>query len=96
MVTLIAKAIAKPGKEALLTEECVKLASAVRENEQTCLMYVPHVSADNPAEIVFLEKYVSQDAFDAHVQTPYFKHFAEKCGELLAEEIRVQFLTELG
>jgi quinol monooxygenase YgiN len=96
MVTLIAKAIARPGKEALLAEECVKLASAVRENEQTCLMYIPHVSADNPAEIVFLEKYVSQDAFATHVKTPYFKQFEEKSGELLAAEIQVQFLTELG
>lgn len=55
MITLIARIIAKPGKEALLAEECIKIARIVREQEKGCLMYIPHVSANNLAEITFLK-----------------------------------------
>jgi quinol monooxygenase YgiN len=96
MVTLIARIIAKPGKEALLAEECIKIARIVREQEKGCLMYIPHVSVNNPAEITFVEKYADQDAFDAHGQTPYFKQFRETTKELAAEWFTIQFLTELG
>ena len=96
MITLIARIIAKPGKEALLAEEIVKIARIVREQEKGCLMYVPYVSANNAAEITFLEKYADQDAVDAHVQTPYFKQYREITKEYIAERFPIQFLTELG
>jgi quinol monooxygenase YgiN len=96
MITLIARIIAKPGKEALLAEECIKIARIVREQEKGCLMYIPYVSANNPAEITFFEKYADQDAADAHVQTPYFKQYRENCRELVAERLPIQFLKELG
>lgn len=96
MITLIARIIAKPSKEALLAEECIKIARIVREQEKGCLMYMPCVAANNPAEIVFLEKYADQDAADAHVQTPYFKQYREITKELVAERLPIQFLTELG
>jgi len=96
MITLIARIIAKPSKEALLAEECIKIARIVREQERWCLMYMPYVSANNPAEITFLEKYADQEALDAHVQTPYFKRYREKTSELVAERLPIQFLKELG
>ncbi|TEB14436.1 putative quinol monooxygenase YgiN [Pelotomaculum sp. FP] len=95
MITLIAKLKAQPGKEALLADECVKLAKNVREHEQGCLMYIPHVSTENPAEIVFFEKYIDQEAFHAHGQTPYFKAYKEKCGELAEGNSKIQFIKEL-
>ena len=95
MITLIARIIAQPGKEALLAEEIVKIARTVREQEKGCLMYIPHVSADNPAEIILLEKYSDQEAFDAHVQTPDFKQYRERTKELVAERV-LQYLKELG
>lgn len=95
MVTLIARIIAKPGKETLLAEETVKIARTVREQEKGCLMYIPHVSVSNPAEITFIEKYVDQEAFDAHIQTPYFKQFREITSEYVAEGLPIQFLKEL-
>jgi quinol monooxygenase YgiN len=52
MVTLIARLIAKPGKEVLLAEECAKMRKIVREQEQGRLTYIPHVAADNPANRV--------------------------------------------
>lgn len=95
MITLIAKAKAKPGKEALLAEECTKLAKKVRENEKGCLMYIPHVSAENPAEIIFIEKYTDQEAFNAHVQTPYFKAYKEATAGFVEGDTQLQFIKEL-
>lgn len=95
MITLIAKLKAQPGKESLLAEECKKIAQEVREKEKGCLMYIPHVSVDSTAEIVFVEKYADQEAFDAHFQTPYFKALADKFGDLLDGEPELQILKEL-
>ena len=95
MITLIARLKAQPGKEALLAEECKKIAKVVQENEKGCLMYAPHAAVDNPEEITFIEKYADQEAFDAHVKTPYFKEFGGQIKELLAEKTQVQFLKEL-
>jgi len=95
MITLIARLKAQPGKEALLAEECIKLAKNVRENEKGCLMYIPHVSTENPAEIVFVEKYTDQEAFNTHGQTPYFKAYKEKCGGLTDGNSQLQFIKEL-
>lgn len=83
MITNIAKVKAQPGKEAALAEECIKLAKEVRNTEKGCTMCIPHVSTENPAKIVIVERFVDQNAFDSHFQTPQFKAIAEKFGELL-------------
>lgn len=95
MLTLIAILKAKPGKGQLLYEECAKLVKLVRERETGCLMYLPHVSAEDNNEVIFIEKYVDQAAFDLHASTPYFKAFAAKLDQLLAEPLQLKFLTEL-
>lgn len=91
-----AKLVAKPGKEALLAEMCKSIVKEVSEKEEGCLMYIPHVSVDNPAEIIFMEKYVDQAALDAHLQTPYFKALAAQFSDVLAEKLSLQFMEELA
>lgn len=95
MITVIAKLKAREGKEALLAETCALLAGEVREKEKDCLMYIPHVSLKSPAEIVFVEKYANQEAFDNHRQTPYFKAASGKFKELLDGPPEVNILKEL-
>ncbi len=95
MITIVALLKAQPGKEALLAEECLKVARLVRENEQGCLMYLPHASVNNPAEITFIEKYADQEALEFHAQTPYFKQFGKNVKELLAGKPQLQYLKEL-
>jgi len=96
MITVIARLKSKPGQETLLAQGCKQLAREVREKEEGCLMYIPHVSADNPAEILFVEKYIDQAAFDAHVQTPYFKTMTAQFSAILAEEPSLQIMRELA
>lgn len=95
MITMIARLTAKPGKESLLYEECRNIVKQVRENEPGCKMYTPHVSDNNPAEIVFIEKYADQEALDNHLQTPYFKALAAKFDDLLEGAPDLQMLKEL-
>lgn len=95
MVTLIATLKAKAGKEQLLYEECAKISELVKANEPGCLLYVPHVSLADPAEVTFFEKYVDQEAFDKHAATPYFQSFAAKLDELLNVPLQLKMLKEL-
>jgi len=95
MITLVAKLKAKPGKEALLAEELIKVAKEVGDKEKNCVMFIPHVSIDNPAEMVLFEKYVDQEAYKNHFKTPYFKAIAQKFAELLDGGIEVIKLDEL-
>ena len=95
MVTILARLKAKPGKEKLLAEECVKIAQEVREKEKGCKMYVPHVSANNPGEFVFFEQYENQEAFDIHAGSPHFKALAKKFGDLLDGPPVIEKLNEI-
>lgn len=95
MVTLIATLKAKPGKESLLYEECKRMEKLVKENEPNCVLYVPHISAEDAAEVTFLEKYVDQEAFDTHAASPYFQAFAAKFEELLGAPLQLKFLKDL-
>lgn len=95
MITVIARLFAKPGKESLLYEECRKIVKQVREKEPGCKMYIPHLSEINPAEIMFVEKYVDQEAVNNHLNTPHFKALAEKFNELLDGAPKLQLFKEL-
>ncbi len=95
MITLIARLKAKPGKESLLYEECRNMVKLVTEKEPDCKMYVPHVSENNPLEVTFVEKYANKEAFDNHLNTPYFKALTQKFDDLLDGEPDLQLLKEL-
>ena len=95
MITMIARFKAKPGKESLLYEECRITTKLVRENEPGCMMYIPHIAKNNPAEIVLVSKYVDKEAFDNHLRSPHFKALAAKFGDLMVKVPDVQMLKEL-
>lgn len=94
MITLLATLKALPGKENELNEICIGLAQKVQANEPGCLMYVPHSSKDDPAEITFIEKYKDQQAFKEHGKTAYFQEAFSKFKDL-AGPLQVKFLEEL-
>jgi quinol monooxygenase YgiN len=96
MITVLARLKARPGMESLLAEECMALAREVREKEKGCLMYIPHVSKENPAEIIFFEKYTDQEALQTHMKSPYFTAVAVKFHEILEGQPVIQILKELG
>jgi len=93
--TLLATIKAKPGKETEVTEICNQLAREVHAQEKDCLMYIPHVTQNDPTEIVFFEKYKDKAAFQAHEESAYFQKAAQKFEALLEGEIQVKFLEEV-
>lgn len=103
MITVLAKLTALSGKESLLAEECMALAKDTRANEKGCLMYVPYVSSENPAEIFVFAQYVDQEALEVHKQAPHFiirkaklsQLIDEKNTDILDGELLQQILKEL-
>jgi len=95
MITVIAIMKAQQGKESLLAEEAKKVARQVRENEPGCLLYIPHTGTKDPAELIFVEKYSDQAAFDAHVGTAYLKAFTAQFRDLLEDKPVIKIMREL-
>ncbi len=95
MITVMARLKAKPGKENMLAEEIAKLTKVVKDEESGCIMYISHVSTENPTEFIFFEKYTDQNALDIHLETPHFKALAQKFDDLLDAPPVLEKLKEL-
>jgi len=84
MLTIIAHARAKPGKEAQAREILVALVAPTRL-EAGCIDYDFHQSVDDPSLFVFFENWATPAALDAHARSPHITHFRSVCGECLVE-----------
>jgi len=93
MITLMATLVARPGKEKMLAEFCAQLAKKVQA-EEGCLMCIPHVYAEEPQQIVFLEKYKDQASLEAHAQTSHMQEASQELRKLIAGAWNT-FLLEL-
>ena len=83
-VTVIAFHRARPGKEDALREALLSLCAPTRE-EQGCLNYDLHVSAEDPGLLVFHENWASKADLDRHLASPHIDAFRLVADELLAE-----------
>ena len=70
-VALVIAMHAKPGQELLLQAEHTALVRPTR-NEEGCLLYDLHRSADVPGDFLFYEIWASREAHATHKQTPHF------------------------
>ena len=84
MLTVIAHARAKPGKEAQAREILQALVAPTRL-EEGCIDYDLHQSADDPSSFVFYENWTSPAALEAHARSPHITHFRGICAESLLE-----------
>jgi quinol monooxygenase YgiN len=94
-VTVIAKLVAKSGKESALEKELIALISPTKL-EAGCVEYVLHRSQKNPAELVICETWSSPAALEAHHAMPYMRELMGKMEGLLAEPFQVSFLEKLS
>jgi quinol monooxygenase YgiN len=81
-LTIIARVRAKPGKEARLLREMKGLLAPTRA-EAGCLSYDLHQSQSDPTLFALYENWVSQEALDAHFQTPYLQAMFKLVPELV-------------
>lgn len=94
MYTIMAKLTARQGKEEALVEAIKGLTKTTRE-EKGCVTYIPHIVANNAAEIIIFEQYVDEAALQFHAQSPHFKAVFEKRGdELMSKPLEVTVLNE--
>lgn len=86
---------AKPGKAETLKSMLLALIEPTRA-EPGNLDYVLFELTDEPGTFYMREAFVDKDALDAHFATAYFQAFATQMDSVLAEPIRLQFLTQVS
>ncbi|MGH7231150.1 MAG: putative quinol monooxygenase [Nitrospiraceae bacterium] len=83
-LTVIARAKAKPGREADL-ERAMRAGVNPSHREQGCLRYTVHRSIGDPASFVTVERWVSKEAMDQHFAAPHTQALLKQIPDLLAE-----------
>lgn len=89
MLTVVAIAQSKPGKEKDLEEALLELV-AISRQEIGCINYDLHRHLDNPGKFVFYENWVNRDALDKHRTEPQAAVPRAKAGELVAEPLQIE------
>lgn len=72
MLTITAIIKAQPGTEEEAAEILRSLIEPSRK-DAGCISYDMHINASDSGEFMFYEKWESQEALDAHMQTPHVK-----------------------
>ncbi|MGN6628134.1 MAG: putative quinol monooxygenase [Tepidisphaeraceae bacterium] len=93
-VTVIARALALPGKEKEL-KEVLRSMLAPTHAEPGEKVYDLYQS-DTAGRFYFFEVWQSQAAFDHHANTPHFKALGAKLDGLIAEPIELNFVTAVA
>lgn len=76
MITMLAKLVAQPGKEAEMRSAIEALVREVDAKEPGVLAYRMHEQDDAPGTFWMYEAYEDQAALDAHNTTDHMKAFA--------------------
>ena len=84
-LTVIARIQAKPGKEAKVKQELMKLVAPTHA-EAGCIQYDLHQAIEDSALFFFYETLVSKKTLDEHLAKPHLAAFMEKAGGWLAAE----------
>jgi quinol monooxygenase YgiN len=94
MIILTATFQAKEGKTQALHDLLQSLVPQT-QCELGVLTYKFHRSTTDAARFYFYEKYLSQQAFDEHVQSPYLQHLLQQETELFAVPPVIEFFEEI-
>lgn len=81
-LTVIAKAKARPGREADLERE-LRAIVAPTHAESGCLRYTLHRSLEDPTSFITIERWVSKEAIDKHFGAPHIQSLLSKAADLL-------------
>jgi quinol monooxygenase YgiN len=88
-VAVVAIFVAKPGKEEELRQVLEANVAPTRE-ERGALQYDLHRDIEEPRRFIFVERWESKDALDAHGKTAHIQRFRAMAPELCEHgEVRV-------
>lgn len=93
-LTVIAKLIAKPGKESELRKALQGLVGPTRQ-EAGCIKYDLHESNEKPGLFIFYETWIGTEALADHFKTPHIIDIQRKTKDLLLEPMELHQLTLL-
>ena len=83
-VSVVARVRAREGFEESVRRECLALVAPSRQ-EQGCINYDLHRSADDPALFLFYENWMSREDLEHHLETAHASLFDERTAGMLAE-----------
>ncbi len=83
MIVVIANVIVKPGMASKYIETAQNCISETRK-ESGNVSYVLYASTEDDCKLSFVEEWQSQEALNAHMQTPHFKALMEASADLTA------------
>ena len=95
MITLVAIAQAKPGKENVLEETLLALVPQTRQ-EAGCINYDLHRSLNKPGMLMFYENWVDRAALEKHGMMPYMVDLRAKAADLLAEPLQIELYERIS
>lgn len=90
-LTVIARIIAKPGKEQDL-KEALEILVEPTLKEEGCINYDLHEGVDDKRLFVFYEKWANKELHAAHSESPHLNDFKTKMDDLLAEPLQVDLV----
>lgn len=61
--------------------------------EAGCILYELMQNNDDPADFTFVEEWESNEALDAHLESPHNSEFKERAGDLLACDPNIRRYT---
>jgi quinol monooxygenase YgiN len=93
--SIVATLKAKAGQEAEFQTAALNLVAAVRANEPGCLLYTLS-KGEQPSTFVFMERYASEEAMQAHRATDHFKTLGRAMGAFMDGPPSVLRMVELG
>ena len=94
-ITVLARLKAKDGMQEMVKAGCLSLVEPTK-SEEGCLVYDFHQDTEDPASFMFYEQWVSKEALDEHLQTPYLQAFIAKADGLLNGPLDVTIYSKLS
>ena len=93
-ISLLAVLTAKPGRSDALRQALRALLLPTRQ-EPGNLDYALFQLRDAPDTFYMRESWRNQEALEAHVALPHFQNFIAQMNDLLAEPLRLDYLTPI-
>ncbi len=90
MLYTIATMRLQPGEHTDFMHAAAQLIAATRQ-EAGCISYDLQRSVTDPQVFVFLERWSTRDAFEAHLETPHVLAFRSVSGNVIKESRRELF-----
>lgn len=94
-VTVVVRMKAKPGMEARVREELLKLLAPTRA-EQGCINYDMHQALNDDSLFLFHENWVSESDLNTHLGAPHVKRWIGLAEELLAQPMDLTLWRGVG